>query len=481
MAAVTIIWSLAAGAALTLGAVCGLVWLAARRDRATLLLCILAVAAAASAWFELRMMLAATPAEFGQLLRWYHPVVFVALVAQILFVQLYLGTTRLWLMWSLIAVRVVVLIVNFAVEPNFNYAQIITLTHMPLFGDQIAIVGQAVTRLGWQRFALAGNFALMAYLIDASVRHWRAGGREGRRKALAVALGVTFPMFCTLFYGQLMIFGFLHVPLSNIPWFLGALLMMAVKLGRDFVVDHRALERLAELQTQLARAERVGILGHLASALAHELSQPLTANALNAEVALKCAAADPPDLAEVRAVLDDIRRDSRRGADVVDRMRDFYRLRAIEMQPLALEEVVKDALALVRADAIRKNIELSLRLPPEVPRVLGDRVHLSQVITNLLMNGIHAVESRPAGLRRVTVEARSARDAVEVAVRDSGKGIPADIAEKLFTPFFTTKPGGRGMGLPLSRAIIEAHGGNMWADHCPERGGAMFCFTLQRA
>jgi signal transduction histidine kinase len=481
MEAVTILWSLGAAVAMTLAMVCGLVWLIERRDLASLMLCILGIATAASAFAELGMMRSVTPADYGVWLRWYHLPVFLALMAQLFFVHYYLGTGRSWLMWTIVVARVIVLAVNFSVHPNFNFAAIVSLRTVPLLGDQVSAIAVAQPR-EWQWLAVASHILLMAYLIDAAARQWLKGGADSRRRALAIGLAITVPMLCTIAYSQLLVFGVIRVPISNLPWFLGTLMMMAYETARDFILSRRARLEVAELRGQLAQVERVSLLGQLASALAHELAQPLSAISINAGAARRHLNGARSDLEELPAIVDDIGRDGRRAAEIVERMRQLFTQHAIEMQPIRVEEVVQDVVSLIRSEASSKNVAVSLRMQPGLPGVLGDRVHLSQVLLNLVMNSIHAVQTRPLDARHIVIEARVAegKSEVEIVVRDSGPGISATIVDEIFNPFFTTKPEGMGMGLALSRTIVEAHGGRLWADRTTPQQGAIFRFTLRR-
>lgn len=483
MGTVTILWSLAAGVALTLAAVCAALWAAQRDDYASLILSVLGLAVATSALCEIGLMHSATPAQYGEWLRWYHLPVFSVLVSQLLFIHFYLGTGRRWLLWTLIAARSVILLVNFTVRPNFNFVSITALRPISFLGEPISGIGAAIARTAWQDFATATLVLFLAYLLDAAVQRWRLNDERSKREALIVGLGVAVPWLVTVTYTQSVVFGFAHLPISNLPWFLGALVVMASELVRDFVATRRAAMELAELRGQLMRIERISMVTQLSSAVAHELAQPLTANAINAEAALKHLERSQPDIQELREILTDIGSNSRRGVELVAHMRRLFKSRDIEMKPLSLYDLVQDVTALVGPEATAKQVVLSLQLGPGLPLVMGDRVHLSQVLLNLILNGIQAVQSRPANARFVAVEARPGNETgdFEITVRDSGEGIPAAVAGKLFGPFFTTKPDGMGIGLTLSRMIVEAHGGRLRVDGASGQSGAVFRFTLRRA
>ncbi len=238
----------------------------------------------------------------------------------------------------------------------------------------------------------------------------------------------------------------------------------------------------AELETQLLRREvahvgRVTMMGQLASALAHEINQPLGAILRNAEAAELFMQDASPDLEEIRAIVADIRKDDQRAGAVIDRMRGLLKRQPLDTRALDVGGLVGDVRALVRADAAARQVKVMVEVPGDLPTVRGDRVHLQQVLLNVVLNGMDALNGSH-GERRISVIALlHGAQTVEIAVSDTGSGIPADQLAHVFDPFFTTKPSGMGMGLPISRTIIEAHGGRLWAEN-NSSGGATFRFTL---
>jgi len=248
---------------------------------------------------------------------------------------------------------------------------------------------------------------------------------------------------------------------------------------RDVTEQHKTMQELEDLRARLAHSSRVTALGHLSSALAHELRQPLVAIQSNIEAAELILQHSPPlELEELREILADIRRDDQRAADVIDRMRSLMKHHDLEQQPISMDGLLQDVIALVRSDATRRAVVLQARIHGSALTVLGDRVHLSQVLINLIMNAMDAMNSTPAGHRRVIISAnRTGEESIEVSVSDSGSGISQDTMPRLFDPFFTTKPSGMGIGLSVCRMIVDSHGGKLWAEN-NDTGGATFRLTL---
>ena len=232
---------------------------------------------------------------------------------------------------------------------------------------------------------------------------------------------------------------------------------------------------------QLAHLNRVATMGELATALAHELNQPLGAILRNAEAAEQMLHEAAPDLQELRAIVADIKRDDQRAGGVIDRLRSLLRQRSIELRQVDLTRLVDEVVSLAFADATARGIRIVSKIPAGLPAVRCDRVHVQQVLLNLIMNAMDAICEAPGDEPRVMLRAQAADNGqVEVCVSDTGPGIASEALSSVFDPFFTTKVGGMGMGLAISRTIVEAHGGRIWVGGDGGRG-ASFHFTLPAA
>lgn len=239
------------------------------------------------------------------------------------------------------------------------------------------------------------------------------------------------------------------------------------------IVDRSERVELQRNRQELAHLTRISALGELAGSLAHELNQPLTAILSNAQAAQHFLEADPVDLHEVRETLQDIVDDNCRAGEIIRKMRTLVRKGDVDLQPLDVGGVVRDVVLLVHSDAIMRGIRTTLDIENELPVVRGDRVQLQQVVLNLLLNGFDAVHDGPAVDHVVTTRVWAEPDgAVRICVCDRGHGLTVNQLDKIFKPFFTSKPHGLGLGLSISRTIIAAHGGRLWAENNADRGAS---------
>ena len=246
----------------------------------------------------------------------------------------------------------------------------------------------------------------------------------------------------------------------------------------DITERKQAEQELQQQRDELAHLSRVTMLGELSGALAHELNQPLTAILSNAQAAQRFLAHDPPVLAELRDILADIVAEDQRAGEVIRRLRLLLKKSEFRHQSLDLNDVVQEVLKLVRNDLVNRGVTAQMELAPDPPAISGDRVQLQQVVINMVMNACHAMtEAAPADRALVLRTTVSDGEGVRVEITDRGCGIPPEHLERIFAPFFTTRPEGMGMGLAVCRTIISAHGGKMGARNNAERG-ATFYFTI---
>lgn len=246
----------------------------------------------------------------------------------------------------------------------------------------------------------------------------------------------------------------------------------------DITERKRTEEETIRLREELAHVTRVATVGELTASLAHEINQPLAAILSNAQAAQRFLSGDTPDLDEVRDALEDIVEDDSRASEVIRRVRALLRGTEVERTVLDINEVVREVVSVLRSEAVVKGGVVRLELSPDLRPVLADRIQLQQVVLNLMRNGMEAMSGMASESRVLILRTSTAStDGIEVAVQDSGVGFDEGEVDRIFEPFYTTKAGGMGVGLSISRSIIEGYGGRLWATNNPE-GGATLRFSL---
>jgi signal transduction histidine kinase len=251
---------------------------------------------------------------------------------------------------------------------------------------------------------------------------------------------------------------------------------ISIENTRLYVNIEEREERLRQAQADLAHVTRVTTLGELAASLAHEIKQPLTGASMNAGTCVRAITSAVPNLEIGRLAASRIGKDLKRATDIVARIESLFKKQPLPHASVALNDTIQEMLAILRSEATRHMVALRAELAPALPPVLGDRVQIQQVILNLIVNAIEATKESD-GPREIKIGSRLDDAHVLVSVSDTGRGLPEQGARKIFDAFFTTKQAGTGMGLSISRSIIEAHGGRISAENNPERG-ATFVFTV---
>ncbi len=246
-------------------------------------------------------------------------------------------------------------------------------------------------------------------------------------------------------------------------------------ISTDIEDRKRAEEERETLRADLAHGNRVSMLGELTASLSHELKQPIAAAMTNARTCSRWLKRDQPDVQEACAAADNIVNDGKRATEIIERLRSLYKKAPPQRELVDINEIIREMVVLLRGEANRYAVSIRTELAAEIPRITADRVQLQQVLMNLMLNGIEAMKETGGVL---TVKSRLAQDGrVLISVSDTGEGLPAEKADQIFSAFFTTKAQGSGMGLAISRSIVESHGGCLWANANDGRG-ATFHFTL---
>jgi NO-binding membrane sensor protein with MHYT domain/nitrogen-specific signal transduction histidine kinase len=340
--------------------------------------------------------------------------------------------------------------------------------------------------------ALAIGFSLLALLLAFDLRE-TVRGASTRQVVGALAMGVAIS---TMHYTGMASARFMPIAVSpdltdtinvsslgtlgigTVTLMILGLAMVSSSVDRRF--DAQALElALREARMELARVVRIGTLSDLMASIAHEVNQPLAAVVTNGGAALRWLAANPPELAEAREAMTRVVTEANRASDVINRLRALVAKAPLEFRPLNINEIIREAMALTHAEASGRGVTMTSDMAVDLPDVLGDSIQLQQVVLNLIMNGIEAMDTVAGRPRELLVRSVGDPHGVRVEVRDAGEGFTPEQAARLFEPFYTTKPKGIGMGLAISRTIVEAHGGRLWAAPGPSHG-SVFQFTLPR-
>ena len=248
------------------------------------------------------------------------------------------------------------------------------------------------------------------------------------------------------------------------------------------VTEHKRAEeereRLRQVQADLAHINRVTTMGELTASLAHEIKQPIAAAVTNAKTCLRWLGRDEPDVAEAREAASRLVKDAMRAADIISKVSLLFKKDVLQRELVDVSELAREMIVMLRSEANRYSISIRTELAEDLPKVIADRVQLQQVFMNLMLNGIEAMKEMGSGSELV-IKSEIGDGQLQISVSDTGVGLPGEQADQIFRAFFTTKDNGTGMGLPISRSIVESHGGRLWVTDNGGRG-VTFHFTLPK-
>ena len=474
-----VLWGVVGGILLTL-ATMSLVLATRKQERFSrghLLLAVLAVASAGNAAFEMLMANAGTPDQFGALLQAAHIPITMLVIAIPWFVLVMFRAGRPWLavlanvLWGTAAA------INFTLPHSRLYREITHLERVPLLGGAeftwVSGTTHPAAYLGY-----LGVFATLVFVVDAAISLWR---RDERRRAIIVGACLGTSLAIGLFHSILVESGALRSPYLVSLGFLIIMVAMASELIRA-ASSAPALERKVQVQqAEVAHLSKTTMLGQVSGGIAHELSQPLNAILNNAESAISFLDRDPPDLTEVRDALAEIAEQDRHACEVVGGFARLVRQGDWKSELVDVNGVVGEVLELAQKDLDRMGIAVSVEPDPGNPRVRGDPVLVAVIVFNLIRNAIEAMSSGEAAERSLTLATRGGDRGVEVVVTDRGPGIPETDRERVFDPFFTTREGGSGLGLAVSRTLAELYGGRIVATAGPDGRGTSMRLSLPSA
>jgi two-component system sensor kinase FixL len=594
----TVIWSTAAASCVTLALVHLLLWCWNRESKASLWFAGTAMSVALLACIEFAMMRAQEPPEFLALHRWGHLAFFVIILCIVGFVQSYYRTGRWWLVWSLIGLRLLILVLAFVPGPTFNFREITAMEPVVFFGESVMIPRGIPTP--WEFLGNASGLLLVVFVIDAAVRLQRRDDTGEKRRPPVMAVGVVLFILSCAVNGVLIHHGKAQVPYFITLSFLFVIAAMKFELSRDMLhaarlaaevrenaesmrlaagagelalwrwdiprdriwvspggrelygippaqvitlqsvldtiheEDRKTVSALitrafagsgafqavyrvetthevprwisargktefapdgepvrmrgvsvditsrilaeqdaARHRDELAHLSRVTTLNELSGSLAHEIYQPLAIILSNAQAAQRLLVQTPPDLDEVREILVDIVDEDLRAGQVIERLRSLFKRGQTQTMPVFLNDIVDEALALAQHNLAARGVTTKFSMASGLPQVMGDRIQLQQVLLNLLLNAADAMSLQTPATRHIHLATAQSGGSVRLTVRDEGPGLSADV-EKIFLPFNSSKPDGLGLGLAISRSIVAAHGGRIWAENHPGQGAVFY-------
>jgi signal transduction histidine kinase len=467
-------WSMVAAICGLLGFIQLLFWSRSQSDRMSLLSAVMSFSAAAVAVTEMTLFVTDDPQRHLALMGWLNVFAAGVIVPAVWVVRGQLPKARLWMAVLVTLLWTLGLLIDVIAPGNITFSELERVVQRETFwGDPFYLpVG---TLNPWKWVVDITVLLVPIYVIDAV---WRSRNETTRARGVAIAIGV---MAFVLFGGieaLLVDLGVLELPYMISVGFLAIVFSLTWVMVQDVIAAQRLERELATAREETEQVMRTNLMGEIAAALAHELNQPLTAILGNAQAAEKMLATDrATDPDELREILADIVRDDKRARDFIQDLRSMLRGDDGDFDRVDLESATREMIALVAGSFERHRVRVRLTVQGQLPAVSGRRVALQQVILNLLLNAERAIHEAHSTRREIHVGLSQSEGGVLLEVRDWGPGLAEEVEDRLFTPFVSTSEHGLGMGLAVSRRIVEGHGGRLTGENA-EGGGARFLLWL---
>lgn len=473
MSFLVIAWSMCAAMSLMLGLMHLLFWMSNRKVSAYLLSAVMGFGAASSAMLELNMLMARSAETYNTLLRWENLAIFLILVPMVWFVRQYFLSGRRWLAILITVLWSVGILINFLVQGNLTFYQVTELNYLTTFwGESFALpVGEVNP---WKILADIASLLILLYTVDAALQLWH---RSRRNRAWVVGGAIVVFILFAGIHTPLVDAGLVRTPYLISFSFLAIVFALSFQVVRDAGRGVRYAQELLEMRRNLDQQSRANLLGEYTTMLAHELNQPLTAILSNAQAARKYLVSEPIKLDVVGEILEDIVRDDRRAAGIINWLRGMLRKQETVCEMFSLNAAIREVSGMLEGDMRAKKIKLSVQYARGMPPIYAGRVEIQQVILNLLANAIRVIDGLPSVNRVINVRTSLIEGGVQLEVIDSGHGIAEELSGSLFKTFVSGNKDNLGMGLAICRRIIESHGGRISANNT-KSGGAVFSFTL---
>jgi signal transduction histidine kinase len=469
MSLLVIAWSMFSAACILLGLIQLFLLSYDRREKIYLLSAVMAFGAAVVALLEMNMFSTPDPVRYQHLLLWENLAISLVLVPMVWSVQAHIPSARTWIAVLITALWVCGLLVNFLLPGNLTFVEVHSIDQKVTPWGDLFYVPNSTTN-DWKWLVDATVILIPIYLFDAawSVRH-RNEGKNGVIITIGALLFILFAGGESILVDH----GILKAPYMISVAFLSLILSWTWVLARDAVRTRMMALEVTKAHHETERMMRANLLGEVASALAHELNQPLSAILGNAQAAQKFLDRPEPELDEVREILADIVRDDKRAGHIIRNLRQMLKGDESLHTLVDLESVIRESLALMSKKFNEQQITVRFKKSGHTPDVRGGRIALQQVFLNLLVNAKHALLETRTSDREIRLYLRENNGGAEVEICDSGPGIADDVRSRIFDPFVTTKTGHLGMGLAICRRIVEAQGGKLTAENA-DGGGACF-------